>query len=220
MNNRVWVTLAVIIVILLGAGAFAAYKQSHPNSLVDISPTSQPSNQPAATTAAANQMMSLKDLWNAGTSQKCTFSENGATGTVYISQGKVRGDTQTAVNGQMTTSHMVMDGKNVYVWIEGQTQGYKMSVDSIDKENLATSSSNVDLNKKYPVNCQPASIEASEFDLPAAIKFQDMSSMMQGAVKASGSAGASVDTKSIQCSACNSLLGDARDQCRKALSCQ
>lgn len=220
MNRNVIIVILVIVLLLLGVGGYFFLKNSHTTSngqdsgsMMESSPKGEPSS-----------MKSLKDLLTAGTSQKCTFSEDKGTtsvnGTTYISGGKIRSDYGSTASGVTTNGHMITDGKTSYVWMDGQSTGYMMAIPSPSTDNNSgdTSSSNsgssasqgIDPNKQMNYSCSGWSADASLFTPPANVKFSDFSKMMAAP---SGSA------NSQQCAACNSLTGDSKTQCLAVLHC-
>ena len=122
MKKTSTIIAAVIILILLGAGVFyllgkhAAPRHNHNRAQA-------PQNQ---TQQMTTQKKSFFDFFSMAGSQKCTFSDstNNSSGTVYVSGGKMRGDFQSSNNGKTNSSHMINDGTYVYIWTDGQTNGY------------------------------------------------------------------------------------------------
>lgn len=220
MTNKVLIgVFAIIFLALLGAGI------SWVKNNVFSSPAKESISGDIAASASAsliasanqNQQTSLKDLWRSGVSQKCTFADGSVTGTTYVSDGQMKGDFSTSVNGKSTTSHMIVQGDSSYVWMDGQTQGFKVSIENISQQIGASSSGSIDLNREFNVECQSEAVESSQFILPQNVQFQDMGSINQNMTKATNSG--TIDLKATQCGACDKLPGGAKDQCKKALSC-
>jgi hypothetical protein len=114
---------------------------------------------------------------------------------------------------------MISDGKDSYMWMDGQTSGYKMKFDDSAKPAAnTTQNSGVDPNKNMDYKCSNWSADGSLFTLPSNVQFQDMSAMMGGA-----GAGASANMmddkgmKTIQMQACASLSEPQKSQCEAAL---
>jgi hypothetical protein len=99
-----------------------------------------------------------------------------------VSGGKSRGDFTATVNGKAMGSHMIMDGKTSYIWTDGQTQGFKMSVDAAataTAKDQAAAQQSFDANKKLNYSCSAWSADSAMFSLPAGVQFTDMSAMLQ-----------------------------------------
>src|SRR3989344_8585871 len=97
MNQKLLWGIVIIIILLIGGGAYW-YINNQPS-------TATPSGDEATSSATPQ---SLKDLITANRPVKCDFNdENGAEGTVYIGNGKVRGDFTTTSAGQMMRAHMI-----------------------------------------------------------------------------------------------------------------
>lgn len=175
-------------------------------------------------------MMSLKDLIAAGVPQKCTFSSTNDSGTnqgtTYVSGGRVRGDFTNTFSGKTTMSHMISDGKTSYIWTDGESTGYKMTVPETSASPGTAPSSEEpamsgegDLNQAADYNCSAWIPDNSMFTPPADVTFSDFSQMMQPSGAPTAPAMKEGDTSS-QCSYCDSLSGDQKTQCLSALNCQ
>lgn len=221
MSNRIVIGILVIIALIL-AGAGATWLRNSTSS-PESSPVAQVDTSVKATASAGevNTQMSLKELWASANSQKCTFAdaESNTSGTVFVSQGKMRGDFSTRSQNQTLNSHMIVDQNTSYVWTEGSTQGMKISIDKITSTAESTQSGQVDINKKTNYHCESWNPDPAVFVLPSEIIFNDFGNLLPQ-VKASGSAtgGAGINLKSA-CDACDKLSGAAKEQCRSALSC-
>lgn len=181
-------------------------------------------SQPTPTPVASSQK-SLKDLFASGISQKCTFMNNeGETntrGTVYAANGKSRADFSSVTSGQTVNSHMIVDGKTNYVWMDGQNKGIKSTFDpnqTSENPETADTSKDTDLNKEVDYACTPWIPDESLFKIPSDVEFTDMSALLIPSQSA-GSQG-SQGKNSSQCAACDSLTGDTKTQCLSALNCE
>ncbi|MDO8497428.1 MAG: hypothetical protein Q7S61_02680 [bacterium] len=210
------IIVVAVIVILLGAGGFFFMSKDSTNTK---SPTDEVSQE--GMTEKTGGPKSIKDLFSLGTAQQCTFkdtAENG--GTVYVSGGKMRGDFTTVSGNKTIQSHMIRDDKTSYVWMEGETMGYKMSVESTNQTSPQGGTTNtqgsIDLDKKADYSCKPWVVSESMFQMPSNVQFTDLNAMMQQ----SPPQGGTQDMKSIQCAACDTVPElTPRAQCRAALSC-
>jgi hypothetical protein len=178
-----WV-VGVIIVIALGLYLIMAKSKTSSENGNNVAAENSPAaNANAAANSQPAQQSSLKDLLALGTSQKCTFSDSNTAGTFYIASGKSRGDFSSTVAGKATATHMIGDGKTSYVWIDGQKQGFKMSLEAAADQKQANAQPNasqgVDMNKKMNYSCEAWTADNSMFTLPSGIEFVDMSTMMK-----------------------------------------
>lgn len=185
MNNKaMWIAAAVIVI---AVGAYLVMGKSKTGQ----APTNETGNSEVMdsqeSAAPAAKASSVKDLLALGTSQKCTYSDDNSSGTFYVSGGKSRGDF-TASSGTTTTKgHMIADSKTSYVWMDGQRQGYKMSLEDVKTNAQANSSQpsgqnqGVDVNKEMNFNCESWTADSSMFALPDGIEFIDLAAMMDPA---------------------------------------
>lgn len=207
MNKKI--ILIIVAVLLLGGGAFFFMKKG----------PAAPATPGSSSTQQAAGPSSLKDLISKGIAETCTFSNEGSAGTVSVSGGKVRGDFDSTVDGKVTKSHMIVDGTTSYLWMDGQTVGYKMTFDSsasATAEGKATSqpAGSFDAGAQMNYNCKPGIVDNSLFDLPKGVNFMSFGTTLNATP---GPGGAS---SSSQCSYCDTLTGDSKTQCRAALNCQ
>jgi hypothetical protein len=233
MKKPVTIIVVVVILILLGAGVF--YLLGSHSTSSQSQQAAAPQSQPMQTT----QKKSLLDFFSMAGSQKCTFSNstNNSSGTVYVSGGKMRGDFQSSDNGKTNASHMINDGTYVYIWTDGQTSGYKLSLAAVKQEqaqvsatpnNPSTKTPQQSVNMKQQANysCGPWSSDATMFTVPTNITFTDYSSFMQGGTGSTAQPGAAAGAPAsggnkAECAACNQApAGAARNQCLAALKCQ
>ncbi|KKS96475.1 MAG: hypothetical protein UV73_C0010G0060 [Candidatus Gottesmanbacteria bacterium GW2011_GWA2_43_14] len=211
MKNKA--LLAVLVTVLIGGAAvyFAFSNRSNPagGSQSEIQ-TGQ------SVTETGSTQKSLKELFLSGVSQECSFSdENGSEGSVRVAQGKSRGDFSAVAGGKKMQSHMIVDGQTSYMWLDGQTTGFKMSIDSTAQADNGQTQGNVDVNKKVDFRCQPWRTDNSVFNLPAGINFTDLGDFQPPITNAEGA----VNTRNQQCAACNYLQGEAKSQCLVSLNC-
>jgi hypothetical protein len=210
MNKKLTIIIPALIALVVIGGYLVLSNKSTKTQNPDVT-----QNQTAQSTST-----SIKDLLSSGSSQKCTFSdsETGSQGTVYIANSKMRGDFEMTANGQVTKSHMIVDGQTANLWMDGQTQGFKMSWERIESQQSAQGS--VDVNKKADYKCAPWTVDSSLFAVPTNVTFQDLGSLaLPSSATKTSSASGSTNNNSSQCSVCNSLTGDSKTQCLKALNC-
>ena len=170
-----------------------------------VAPTVNPSSNGEE---QSNSPTSLKDLLSKGISQSCTFKTDGSTGTIYMSGGKIRGDFDATVEGQIMKSHMIVDSNTSYIWSDGSKTGIKMSFDpnaSTATNGTETQSGSFDVSAQMDYKCGVWITDASMFALPAGISFTSFDAPTTG--------------ESSQCSYCDSLTGDSKSQCLSALKC-
>jgi hypothetical protein len=137
-------------------------------------------------------------------------------GTLHVGGGKMRGDFTAQSPKGPIESHMISDGKTMYVWSSARPQGFKMAAPAAGKAGPPANSQAKLYNQNVDYACSPWTVDAAEFELPAGITFADMSAVM-GRAKAPG--GAAVP--GMNCALCDQApKGPARDQCRAAMHCQ
>ena len=181
---------------------------------------------PGTAIETPSQLMSLKDLLARQGQQTCTFTSttnnSQSQGTVYIDNGKMRGNFTSAQNGQTVASHMIVKDGSVYVWSDGIAQGYKMDVSTLTDASSQGSQSVIEATAPVGYNCTTATVDQNVFTLPTDITFNAVGAAMTSPSGAGASAGASsqAGAHAMQCQACESAPDAAsRAQCKQALSC-
>lgn len=174
MKNKAVIT--IIILLILGVGGYGAYRIVRHFNRLSTQSQAPTMTAPEATPTA---MTTLKALLALGVAQKCTFDQ----GTVYLAGGKVRGDFVNTAGA----SHMISTGSTSYIWMDGQTAGFKMTFDVNATPNPSTSATPVpqgglDVNQQANYNCEPWTADSALFSLPKGITFQDLSKFMASPV--------------------------------------
>ncbi len=188
MNKLIYGSLAVVLVLVVGLSAYFIVgrdKEEPPETVIPETNTSVPNTEQKAPDQVTTDTVSLSGIISEQKNQLCTFtdSETGAVGTVFIGDGNIRGDFQSDVNNQASVSHLVvLNSTDAYVWMEGETQGFTASLDGLtDLSEIGGEASALDINKAMDYECYPWTPDASQFELPETVQFQDMSSMLENA---------------------------------------
>jgi hypothetical protein len=201
LRDKKVILIVVVLILLLVGGYFIMKGKSKAPSTTG---TSQEESSPS----------SLKDLISKGIAQSCTYSNEGSSGKFYVSGSKVRGDFETTVEGNVTKSHMIIDGNTSYIWSDGQKSGIKMTFDSsaTPSGSAATSpAGSFDTAANMNYKCSVWVVDSSVFTLPVGVTFMTFGTPT-GVSPETGS-------NSSQCSYCESLTGDSKTQCLTALKC-
>lgn len=168
---------------------------------------------------------SLKQLMAVTSSQKCIVSsetENShSEGTVFIANGKMRGDFAIAAASTTITSHMISDGKTMNGWSDQSAMGFTFSMDQTVGATTTTQQA-VDVNSNYNYKCEDWREDGSKFELPKNIEFKDFSAMqtqLQGTANLKMNASANTDIKAAQCKVCEQT-GSNKAECLAAFKCE
>ncbi|MEK7514892.1 MAG: hypothetical protein AAB608_00725 [Patescibacteria group bacterium] len=162
------------------------------------------------TTLAGQEETTLRALLGNTTPQKCVYaipeSPADETATAYIANGKLRLDVSSAEG-----VHSIMRDNVVYVWRDGAREGMRINAQA-PTETQKVDSQNVGLDESVKASCEDWRVDASLFELPKGVTFQDLSALMPQTGAASGA--------SAQCGMCASLPADQQGACKQALKCQ
>lgn len=160
----------------------------------------------------------LMELMAKGISQKCTYKdvtdEYEASGTTYISGGKVRGDFTTTVGDQTQTGHTIYDDKISYVWMDGQQNGYIINSESTpsDEGEEVQTQKGIDLNKSIDYRCDSWNSDDSMFVPPTDVEFLVFEVPSSGRLDV-------IKDEADPCDSCSLLTGEQQTQCLTSLNC-
>ena len=218
MNKKLGLII-IVLVLLLGGGAYVMMSKS---KSAPVSPTTTEAKPTETTTTASQVKGTLKSLLTAGIPQSCTFTnDTGASGSVYVSGGKMRGDFQTTSQGKTFSGHMIIDSGYSYLWSDAMARGMKIAMSDVQPTGTAaTNSQSMDVNQTVSYSCKPWVPDSSMFTLPANVTFTTFtmpkSMGTTGAMTPPSSAGAPANA----CSACDNLpAGPAQTACKTQLHC-
>lgn len=214
MNKKIAIGVGIVIAIALLA--IFAMQNKGKNETKDQ--TSQTQSQ-TSTEQPQDTQTSLKSLLGMNQAQTCTYTvgENLGTSTFYVSIGKMRGDTVVKTGQTETTSHMIVTDQISYMWMDGQTTGYKMDFSALQENTTKgevnnTGGTSIDPNKNFNFKCSPWSPDESKFSLPNGIEFTDATKMLQGTTTPPAN-----PNGSNMATLCDSLQEPAKTECVKAL---
>lgn len=222
MNNKIIAGVVVLVLLIAGGYYFTKTKNTSNNEVESNTSSVQSDSQ------ETQQTGSLKSLLAGNGNRKCTYKtvQQGyvSEGTFYVANGKMRGDISTTTGGRTTNAHMITKDSTSYMWTDGSDMAFKMAYDPSDVKpsgstDASASQQAVDLNKDYDFDCSSWSVDASQFELPSGITFKELPKMPAG-MPENGvvpSSENNIDSKASAELVCNSLSGDAKQQCLKAL---
>lgn len=170
----------IILVAVLGAGAYFVFGPKA-NSIPEVETQGEVST--IDTKAPTGKKMAFTEFVKQGGSYTCMVSQNvqntTAEGTVYISNGSIRGEYDTMYGSTaMHVSTIVKDGYS-YTWTSAMpNMGFKAKVvENAESDTGAAMSGSYSWNAETigDYNCTPWTPDASKFVLPASVTFTDVS---------------------------------------------
>lgn len=215
-----------IIIVLLIVG-FGVYRVNVNNASKGNQTVSQGSAGESTkydiATQESNAPSSLRELLSSGQSQRCTFSSTAddtvTDGTIFAASGKMRGDISTTTSEKTIMSHMIFSNNDLYVWMDGESNGMKMTFDPNKIQDEEAKQQTVDLDETVDYQCSGWVGDPTLFEVPSSVTFTDLKSFAIPTVSSDSSEGMTGGNEST-CAACDSLSGEAKTQCQIALSCR
>ena len=182
MNKKLGIVIAVIVILALGYFAYTKMDKGATNDAAQNTATeSGNSSEVENTNPEAGKKMAFDVFVKQGGSYVCTVHQSvnnvDSVGTVYVSNGQMRGDFDVSTQGTKMTSSMIMKDGFMYSWSSSApTMGFKMA---INNETAAASTGGTDVsaygyNQFGDYDCDAWSGDSSKFNLPASVKFTEM----------------------------------------------
>lgn len=129
-------------------------------------------------TSAPNEIVgvgSVSYLLSLNQSLICTIKALSAytkrSGTIYVAKGEMRGNFVSYINGVLTSTSMVDDGKYLYVWVNNALTGLKLLAASGVSGSAIASNGGLDLAASLSFGCNPWTENPNVFVPPTAISF-------------------------------------------------
>lgn len=165
--NPKLIIIAVIVLILLGVGAYFMMGKKG----MDYN---------AMESEGSNAISSIKDALSKSVSMNCEFTDSmGRVSKVSIKNGAVRGE--FTGTGTEESGNMILRDNKMYVWNNGQ--GFMMEIPEGEWDNAMNGEGEAgDYLKEleqYKDSCKPAVVSDSIFTVPTDVTFTDYSKMMQ-----------------------------------------
>ena len=117
--------------------------------------------------------------------QECTFESSESAGVAYIANNRMRGDFVVTSEGQSQNGHMIVKDDTAYVWVDGETQGFKMSAIA----DAETTNEQFDLDQEVDYDCKGWRVDEDKFREPTTVTFTDFSELLQGLQGGAGATG-------------------------------
>ena len=160
MSKTTWTVIIVVILIVAGYFIFSSNKGVEN---VPMGPESQ----------APEKKMAFAEFVKQGGSYKCEIKNNindaGSSGTVYVSDGVVKGELNTLTAGKMVTTYFLVRDGFSYAWFSTDpTKGFKI------KEDTSVSASSDWASQIGDYNCEPWTADRAMFEVPASVTFQEI----------------------------------------------
>lgn len=169
--------IGIILVVAVGGGY---YLYSSPKNVSTDSVNQQAPVVPDAKVPTGKKM-AFSEFMKQNGSYQCTVTQNvnntSVNGTVFINDGKIRGEFSTSYNGtNMNISTIARDGYS-YTWTSMMpTMGFKAKiVENATGDANASASGSYSWNAEHigDYNCEAWSPDASKFSLPTSVTFTE-----------------------------------------------
>lgn len=173
----------ILGIVIVGALVFGVYSMRRDAVPIDDTVAEQGETATQDEQASSGKKMAFnvfleQDKGSYVCTVKQYFEQTDSEGTVYISEGKVRGDFVTTVaNKEVKTSFLVKDGYQ-YLWTSPLASGFKMKIPAQggSMENQAGMSGTYAWNAEQigDYNCTPWTPDTATFTLPSGMMFAEI----------------------------------------------
>lgn len=180
MNFSKLILIIVLIAVLVG-GVYYFSKSDEPADNTGSMEQEEQIETATPTPETANDAGLAQAF--AGGSWKCdvvSSAQVGAgqadsSGTVYISDGKIRADFSSNTEMGNVKSSMIADGGYIYTWSSMIPQGFKAKITEEGEAQEVLfgiqAGAGIEPDSGYQYSCQQASVDASLFAVPADVDF-------------------------------------------------
>lgn len=174
----------IISILLVGAvvvgGYFLINKKE--DAVVKSDQATQEQNKDMIPQPEGKKMAFTEFMKSDKGSYECTVNQYvqniESKGTVFISNGKIRGSFATNVGGTNVDSNLIVKDGFTYVWssMTGNL-GFKSPVVEGEGDTSASASGSYSWNGNQigDYDCKPWTLDNSKFELPAGVEFKQMS---------------------------------------------
>lgn len=169
-----WVLVAIIVVV----GGYGVVK----NKSADVSTQEgQMDNNAPVYSTETGKKMAFSQFVKEGGSYKCEVKQSitdfDNTGTVYLSDGNMRGEFSTVAEGKTMDTSFIFKDEYMYSWSSAlPNMGFKMKVDpTVDAGSDASGTYSWNADQIGDYNCEVWTTDSSKFALPSGVTFQDFS---------------------------------------------
>lgn len=188
---RKFLPIIIVVILLLVGGAGYFLSQSKTATQQTSSPTAQ------GKTENKTIFSSIQEALSKSLSLQCNFTdEDGRTTNAYIKAGAIRAD----IGGKSPeeSGSMIMKDKKIYFWNPTTKQGFMTTItdeqlkdvqNQMTQPNGAKEPSNnqgqnmMSMIEKFKDHCKAATVSDTLFVIPTDVKFQDMSALINNAMK-------------------------------------
>lgn len=177
--------LFVVVVVVVGSSVFLWLLWQPPTPQQPRLEQTVGNDEVVAETPIAGRG-SMAELLRMRQNVECTVTQLGGEGagdtegTAFFSEGRLRGDFITVVDGAPVLSSMIVAAQRMYVWseIDGQSYGVQMAVNSeteMSDEDSLDAREPVSLEADVRYDCKPwLLVDNSVFAPPGDVLFRDL----------------------------------------------
>lgn len=183
----------ILVMVLLALMVLAAYvwflgrtpereAQVTTPAPTEATSTESVSDEPVAGTGALRGVLGLNKNLECRVWQSKTIGDGVEEGSAFFSEGAMRGDFVTSVDGTTTVSSMIVKDSRMYVWsiIDGTGYGVEMDVQNNGATSTVAIHEPVTLDETVSYDCKRwGNIDKSIFTPPTTVLFRDMNTIIK-----------------------------------------
>jgi len=169
-SHMKWYFVIALVVVIAGAILFGMKGAPESSGVTGDSNNATKSSLSSGTIA---------DLFAMSGSYKCTISSDVtsglASGVVYVSNGRVRGDFVAQSAGESINVSMIQNDGYVYNWSDAMPQGIKVkAVTDGNATDGAESGQLFDATASIQYSCEPSEADEGLFTPPTSVQFMEL----------------------------------------------
>jgi uncharacterized protein YxeA len=166
----------IILILVVGVIVFGGYYLINKNKTQDISQVvNQIESESPATEEPTSKKMSFSEFVKQSGSYQCSVKQStsdfDSSGTVYVNDGRMRGEFETIAEGINIKSYIIMKDGFIYTWSSASPKiGFKMAIKT-DVENANSQNYSWNPEQIGDYDCSFWLLDESQFAVPTNIKF-------------------------------------------------
>ena len=174
--------IAILASILIIAGGAAAYLLFSDDKETSTSNTQNQTATEATIDTPSTISGSIASMLGANTARKCTYSDEVAQGTVYVTNDNRMRVDFVNVGSEEENGSMIVTHNRQHIWNDSKKEGMTMAYTAAPESDEAPEDSDqsVDMNHEYTLTCSPWKVDEALLTPPTDVNFVDMAALMQG----------------------------------------
>jgi hypothetical protein len=172
------IIISVVVAVVIIVSGYFIYTSNKASETASSTTVGTNNGGTVGSNTTGGKKIAFSEFIKKGGSYKCTVyqSVGGATteGVTYFSNGKIRSEYNTKVQGISVSTTLIVKDGYTYSWTSSApTTGLKVKLASVSTGTGTSGSYSFNADKIGDYNCQPWTVDTTRFDLPTGVIFSE-----------------------------------------------